>query len=46
MPRRLAVTHFGAEVYKTRDERTAVQDEFKKVFPGLIVATDDLTVEI
>jgi len=44
--KRLALTHFGAEVYKTLDERRAVQDEFGKVFPGLIVATDDLTMEI
>jgi ribonuclease BN (tRNA processing enzyme) len=44
--KRLALTHFGAEVYKTPGERKAVQDEFEKVFPGLIVATDDLTLEI
>ena len=44
--KRLALMHFGAEVYKTLDERTAVQDEFKKVFPGLTVATDGLTIEI
>ncbi len=43
---RLALVHFGAEVYRTLDERRAVQDEFEKIFPGLIVATDDLTIEI
>jgi ribonuclease BN (tRNA processing enzyme) len=44
--KRLALMHFGAEVYKTLDERTAVQDEFETIFPGLTVATDGLTIEI
>jgi ribonuclease BN (tRNA processing enzyme) len=44
--KRLALLHFGAEVYKTIDERKAVQEEFGKLFPGLIAATDGLTVEI
>jgi ribonuclease BN (tRNA processing enzyme) len=44
--KRLALIHFGAEVYKTLEERKAVQDEFEKISPGLIVATDDLTIEI
>jgi ribonuclease BN (tRNA processing enzyme) len=44
--KRLALVHFGAEIYKTLDERKAVQDEFEKLCPGLIAATDDLTVEI
>jgi hypothetical protein len=46
MPRRLAVTHFRADVYKTPGERRAVQDEFEKIFPGLIAATGDLTQKI
>jgi ribonuclease BN (tRNA processing enzyme) len=44
--KRLALVHFGAEAYRTLDVRRAVQDEFEKTFPGLIVATDDLTIEI
>jgi ribonuclease BN (tRNA processing enzyme) len=44
--KRLALVHFGAEVYKTLDERKAVLDQFEKECPGLIVATDDLAVEI
>jgi ribonuclease BN (tRNA processing enzyme) len=44
--KRLALMHFGAEVYKTVEERRAVQEEFGKISPGLIAATDDLTVEI
>jgi ribonuclease BN (tRNA processing enzyme) len=44
--RRLALLHFGAEVYKTLDERKVLQDQFEPLSPGLIVATDDLTVEI
>ena len=38
--------HFGAEVYKTLEERKAVQDQFEHQCPGLIVATDDLTVDV
>lgn len=43
---RLALVHFGAEVYRTLDDRTAVQERFERDFPGLIVAMDDLTVEV
>lgn len=44
--RRLALLHFGAEVYKTLDERKAIQDQFEPLSPGLIVATDDLTIDL
>jgi ribonuclease BN (tRNA processing enzyme) len=44
--KRLALVHFGAEVYKTLDERRAVQDEFGKISPGLIAATDELTIDV
>ncbi|MCX6682910.1 MAG: MBL fold metallo-hydrolase [Methanoregula sp.] len=44
--KRLALVHFGAEVYKTLKERKAVQDEFETISPGLIVAVDDLTVDV
>lgn len=44
--KRLALTHFGAEVYRTLAERRAVQDTFQKDFPGLIAATDGLTIEL
>jgi ribonuclease BN (tRNA processing enzyme) len=44
--KRLALIHFGAEVYKTLEERKAVQEEFEHLCPGLIVATDDLTVDV
>jgi len=44
--KRLALTHFGAEIYRNVVERQAIFEEFKKVFPGLIVATDDLSFEI
>jgi ribonuclease BN (tRNA processing enzyme) len=44
--KRLALTHFGAEVYRTLDDRTAIQEQFRTEWPGLIVATDDLTIEI
>ena len=43
---RLALLHFSAEVYKTLEERKAVQDQFEHLSPGLIAATDNLTVEI
>ncbi len=44
--KRLALVHFDAEVYRTLDERRAVQDEFEKIFPGLVVATDDQTIDV
>jgi len=44
--KRLALMHFGAEVYRTLDERYALQLQFEKEWPGLIVATDDLTVTL
>jgi ribonuclease BN (tRNA processing enzyme) len=44
--KRLALVHFGAEVYHTLDERRAVLDQFGKECPGLIVATDELAVEV
>jgi ribonuclease BN (tRNA processing enzyme) len=42
----LALMHFGAEVYKTLDERKAVQEQFEKEWHGLIVATDNMTVDV
>jgi ribonuclease BN (tRNA processing enzyme) len=42
----LALSHFGAEVYRTLDDRREVQKRFEKEFPGLVVATDDLTIDI
>ena len=44
--KRLALTHFGAEVYRTVAERTALSAQFAKEFPGLVVATDDLTIDV
>jgi len=44
--KRLALVHFGAEVYKTVEERKAVQDEYGRLCPGLIAATDGMQVEV
>jgi ribonuclease BN (tRNA processing enzyme) len=44
--KRLALQHFGAEVYRTLGDRKAVQEQYEKICPGLIVATDELTMEI
>jgi len=44
--KRLALLHFGAEVYRTLEERKALRDQFEHLSPGLIIATDDLTVDI
>jgi ribonuclease BN (tRNA processing enzyme) len=44
--KRLALMHFGAEVYKTLGDRTALQEQFGQEFPGLVVATDDLTIDV
>ncbi len=44
--KQLALTHFGAEVYRTVAERDALAAQFSREWPGLIVGKDDLTVEI
>jgi len=44
--RRLALMHFGAEVYKNPGDRARVKEQFEPAFPGLIVTSDDLTIEI
>jgi len=44
--KRLALMHFGAEVYRTLDDRREVQKHCEKKCPGLIVASDDLTITI
>lgn len=44
--KRLALTHFGAEVYKTPDERRALRVQFGKECPGLIVAEDGVTIDV
>jgi ribonuclease BN (tRNA processing enzyme) len=44
--KRLALIHFGAEVYRTLDERHEIFRLFKKDCPGLVIATDGLSIEI
>jgi ribonuclease BN (tRNA processing enzyme) len=44
--KRLALTHFGAEVYSTVADRRAVQERFSREFPGLVAAMDNMTLEI
>jgi ribonuclease BN (tRNA processing enzyme) len=44
--KRLALTHFGAEVYRSLDERAGLHKQFREEWPGLIIATDDLTIGI
>ena len=44
--KRLALTHFGAENYKTLFEREDMQKRFEVDCPGLVAATDGLTIEV
>ncbi len=44
--RRLALMHFGAEVYKTVDERLSLKQRYEKEWPGLIVTTDELSIQV
>jgi ribonuclease BN (tRNA processing enzyme) len=44
--KRLALVHFGAEVYRTLDERRSLERDFGRQFPGLVAATDGLTLEV
>ena len=42
----LALTHFGSEVYRTLQEREEMQKHFDIDFPGLIAASDGLTIPV
>jgi ribonuclease BN (tRNA processing enzyme) len=44
--KKLALTHFGAEVYRTIAERESLSAQFAREWPGLIAARDDLTIEV
>ncbi len=44
--KRLALLHFGAEVYRTLAERMVLREQFGEVSPGLIIATDEMTVDV
>ena len=44
--KRLALMHFGAEVYRTLGERRELQQRYEKEWPDLIVATDDLAITL
>lgn len=44
--RRLALVHFGPHKYTTIEERYELQREYQEQFPGLIAATDELTIEV
>jgi ribonuclease BN (tRNA processing enzyme) len=44
--RRLALTHFGAEVYRTLEERRAVEERSAPECPGLVVGADDMTIDV
>lgn len=44
--KRLALMHFGAEVYKTLEERRALKERFEPVCPGLVVSEDEMIVEV
>jgi len=44
--RRLALVHFGPHTYTTLEERFEVQRTYGEECPGLLAATDDLTIEV
>jgi ribonuclease BN (tRNA processing enzyme) len=44
--KRLALMHFGAEVYRTLGERCELQQQYEKEWPDLIVATDDMAITV
>ena len=44
--RRLALIHFAAHKYTTLEERLEIQRTYGKECPGLLAATDDLTIEV
>jgi ribonuclease BN (tRNA processing enzyme) len=44
--KRLALMHFGAETYKNPGDRDRVKKLFEPSFPGLIVTSDDLSIDL
>jgi ribonuclease Z len=44
--KRLALMHFGAEVYKSTGDRARIKEEYDQSFPGLIVANDGISIEL
>jgi len=44
--KRLALIHFAPHKYTTLQERFDIQERYRNEFPRLLVATDDLTIEI
>ncbi|MFZ0004544.1 MAG: ribonuclease Z [Methanoregula sp.] len=44
--KRLALMHFGAEVYKSLDERRNLKKQFEKECPDLVVSEDNMTIDV
>lgn len=44
--KRLALIHFAAHTYTTLEERFEVQKRYEGECPGLLAATDDLTIDV
>ena len=44
--KRLALMHFGAEVYHTLEERRILVKQFEKTWPGLVAAEDGMTITV
>jgi ribonuclease BN (tRNA processing enzyme) len=44
--KRLALIHFAPHLYPTREDRFDLKRLYEKDCPGLIVTTDDLTIEV
>jgi len=44
--KKLALMHFGPEGYKSTGDRDRLGELFGMSFPGLIVTSDDLTIEL
>jgi ribonuclease BN (tRNA processing enzyme) len=44
--KRLALIHFAPHLYPTQEDRFALKRLYEKDCPGLIVATDDLTIDV
>ncbi|MCU0632542.1 MAG: ribonuclease Z [Methanolinea sp.] len=44
--KRLALIHFAAHLYTTLEERFDIQNTYASECPGLLAATDDLTIEV
>ena len=44
--KRLALTHFDANLYRSLDERAEIEEKMKDTFKNIIIAYDDMEINL